>query len=203
MGKYLAALPVMLFPYSLLAAIACLYSPQIMETVFRQQRLSFIAFRFGFRTARLAVCTGTCNLPAAEKRDRPADRQTRDDRKTRADTRICGHIHTWSRVLSDYIRHRICRFFLYCRLHNHSHDGSDRYRRLRTGILDGTASPQTRNPVRPLAIRVRRRHCGGNRAILHPAYDGKTSRRLNREKRTAEKNPRNSPRRLSPLGTAS
>lgn len=34
MGKYLAALPVMLFPYSLLAAIACLYSPQIMETVF-------------------------------------------------------------------------------------------------------------------------------------------------------------------------
>lgn len=34
MGKYLAAIPVILFPYFLLAAIGCLYSPTIMETVF-------------------------------------------------------------------------------------------------------------------------------------------------------------------------
>lgn len=60
MKKYLLAIPVMLFPYSLIAAMCCLYSPMIMERVFMNNGYLLIlsVVFFGFVAAVFSLSTG-------------------------------------------------------------------------------------------------------------------------------------------------
>ena len=75
MKKYLLALPIFLFPYSLLFGLYCLYTGFLMESVFQNNGYLLILALFLCTLVSLAftgaLCARKCALPRPHARPQP------------------------------------------------------------------------------------------------------------------------------------